>query len=181
MPEGTQTEGQRCCGSRTGAEQSPGTTGMHPAFIQSQIWCVAPAASQSLPPRARTQPIALGLRLKIAQASAICLCFSRQNKLCFWVSCNEIGCFPRSFWQLFSSPSPAWNSSSLRILLRALSCPKEAHAWCALKPPSLSHQPLHAGELHCVQTDMSPLPVLCAMLALIQKLFDGVSAILFLN
>lgn len=106
MPEEAQTEGQQSCGNRAVAEQSPSITGMHSAFIESQIWCMAPAASQSLPPRARTQPVALGLCLKIAQASAICLCFSRQNKLCFWVSCNEIGCFPRSFWQLFSISNP---------------------------------------------------------------------------
>ena len=50
-------------------------------------WCVAgaivPAASQSLPPQARTQPIALGLCLKIAQAPAICFCFSRQISYVF--------------------------------------------------------------------------------------------------
>lgn len=128
------------------------------------VEAIAPAASQSLPPRARTQPVALGLCLKIAQAPAICFCFSRQNTLCFRVSHNRIGCPPpgdsgRSFllwfqlqiaspymyfWELLRAPSrhmtdSPWNHPRfLTSPTMLVSC-----GWCGQTCPLCPCSELH--------------------------------------
>lgn len=161
---------------------------MHPAFIQPQE--LAPGSCCKSVTASLGKDAAHCPRLAPEDCSGFChlpLFLSRQNKLRFWVSCNKIVCLLCSFWQLFPSLSPIWDHSSLYIFLRIFSscifssCPKQVHAWYTLKKLSVSHQPHHDGKPHQAQTDVSPLPVHCTMVVLIQKLSDGVSVILFLN